>query len=124
MNYWVHTAGRYRATCIVGIVYVTFFNCHQFNSVTYMPDEIVLARMMRALDLELDKAMHYHNEGYGIDNDYGLPAQVMRPVHIYSVSVTEASFNPADYKEAQCIISPFMPRQSISSPFCHRRGPS
>ena len=41
---------------------------------TYMPDKIVLARMMTALDLEFEKAMHYHNEGYQSDNDYGLPA--------------------------------------------------
>ena len=34
----------------------------------------------------------------------------MRPVHIYSVLTTEASFNPADYKETQCPSSPFIPR--------------
>ena len=50
---------------------------------------------MTALDLEFEKALHYPDEGYEIDNDYGLPAQVMRPVFIYSVSTTEAPFNPA-----------------------------
>ena len=65
-----------------------------------MPDEIVLSRMMTALDLEFEKAMHY-NEGYERNNDYGLPGQVMRPVHISSVPTFGASFNPADYKEAQ-----------------------
>ena len=61
--------------------------------------------------------MHYHNAGYKCNNDYGLLAQVMRPVHIYLVSMTEASFNLADYKKAQNTISPFMPRQprSLSS---------
>ena len=39
----------------------------------YMPDEIMLTRMMTALDLEFEKAMHYHNEGYESDNNYGLP---------------------------------------------------
>ena len=73
-----------------------------------MPDD--LARMMTALDLEFEKALHYHDKGYESDNDYGLPAQIMRPVHIYSVSNTKASFNPADYKEAQHTISPFTPR--------------
>ena len=30
----------------------------QFDAMTYMLDEIVLARMMTALDLEFEKAMH------------------------------------------------------------------
>ena len=42
---------------------------------------------------------------------YGLPTQVMRPVHVYLVLTTEASFNPTNYKGAQCPISPFTPRQ-------------
>ena len=65
-----------------------------------------IARMITALDLEFKKAMHYNDKGYDSDNDYGLPPHVMRPVHIYSASTTEA-FNLADYKEAQHIISSF-----------------
>ena len=83
MNYLVCTAGRFRTTSILGRVHAAFFNCYQFSAMTYMPNEIVLARMMTALDLEFEKAMHYH-KGYESDNDYGLPAQVMRPVCIYS----------------------------------------
>ena len=63
-----------------------------------------------ALDLEFEKAMHYYVEGYESDNNYGLPPQVMSPVHIYSVFSHEASFNPADYKETQHTISTLMPR--------------
>ena len=110
MNYLVCTAGRYRATSILGRVHAAFFNHYQFDAVTYMLDDTVLVGMMTALDLEFEKAMHYHDGGYESDNDYGLPAQVVRSVHIYSVSTTEESFNPADYKEAQHTISPFMPR--------------
>ena len=95
---------------ILGRVQAAFFNCHQFNAVTYMPDEIVWARMMTAPDLEFEKPMYYLDEGYERDNDYGLSAQVMRPVHIYSVTFTEDSFNHADYKEGQHTISPFIPR--------------
>ena len=76
----------------------------------YMPDEIVLARMMTALDLEFEKDMHYHDEGYESDSDYGLTAQVMRLVCIYLVSPTKASFNLVKYKEAQLTITPFIPR--------------
>ena len=48
---------------------------------THMPDEIVLSRIMTALDLEIKGALHYQDKGYEIDSDYGLPAWVMRPVH-------------------------------------------
>ena len=76
---------------------------------TYMPDEIVWARMITALDLEFEKALHYNDEGYENNNDYELPAQVMRPVQIYSVSTTMANFNLADYEEAQYTTSPSHP---------------
>ena len=82
MNYWIHIAGRYRAVSILWRVHASFFNCCKFDAMTYMPDEIVLAGMMTMLDLEFEKAMHYHNEGYESDNDYGLPLQIMRPVHV------------------------------------------
>ena len=59
----------------------------------YMSDEIILARMMTVLDIEFEKAMHYHDEGYESNNDNGLPLQFMRPAHIYLVFTTEASYN-------------------------------
>ena len=34
-----------------------------------MPDEIVLAKFITALDLEFERVLHYHNEGYDSDND-------------------------------------------------------
>ena len=76
----------------------------------HRPDETVLARMMTAVDLKFEKAMHYHDEGYESDNDYGIPPQVMRPVHVYSVFITEASYNLTEYMVTQCPISPFTPR--------------
>ena len=111
MSFWVHTAGTYRATSILGRVHSAFFNYHQFNKMTHMPDEIVLAKINAALDLEFERALHYHDERYESDIEYGLPTQVMRLVHVYSFSTTEASFNPTDYKGAQCPISSFTPRQ-------------
>ena len=39
-----------------------------------MPDEVILVRMIVALDLKFEKAMYYHDEGYESDNDYGLPS--------------------------------------------------
>ena len=109
MNFWVHTAGTYRVMSILGRLHAVFFNYYQFNEMTHMPDDIVLARIMTALDLEFEMALYYLDEEYKSDNDYGLPCQVMMPVHVYSI--TETSFNPTDYKGAQCPISPFTPRQ-------------
>ena len=65
--------------------------------------------MMTALDLEFEKAMHYHDEGYESNNDYGLPPWVMRPVCIYSGFTSKASYNPAEYIVTQCPISPSLP---------------
>ena len=70
-----------------------------------MPDEIVWVRLMTALDLEFKRILHYHHEGHDRDNDYELPGQVMRPVHVYSVLKAEASFYLTDYKGVQCPIS-------------------
>ena len=112
MNFWVCTAGTYRATAILGRVHAAFFNYNHFNEMTNMPDKIILARIMTALDLELRRALHYHEEGYENDNNYGIPGQVMRPMNVYWVSTTEASFNSTDYRGAQCPISPFTQRWS------------
>ena len=101
MNYWVHTAGRYRSTSILEKVHKAFINYYQYHGMTYMVDEIILARMMTALDLEFERALHYHDGGYESDTDYGLPAHITRPICIYSVFATEASFDPADFTTAQ-----------------------
>ena len=105
MNCWVHTAGRYRGTSILRRLHAAFFNSHQIEAMIYIPDEVVLERIMTALDLEFKKAMHYHDEGYESD-DYGLLPQVMRPGHIYSVFTNEASFNLVEYKVTPHTISP------------------
>ena len=122
MSYRVHTAGRHRATSILGRFHAAFFNCHQFDAMIYMPDGIVLARMMTALGLEFKIPMHCHDKGYRSDNEYGLSPQIMRPEHIYSLFTTEAPFNLAEYKRTQCTISPFITRQPRSLPI-HSRGP-
>ena len=59
-----------------------------------MPGEIILARIIIEIDLEFERALHYHNEGYDSDNDYDLPGPFMRPVHVNLVSVTEAFLSP------------------------------
>ena len=116
MNYLVHAAGRYRSTSILEKVLLAFFNYYQFNAMTQMPHNIILARMMTTLDMEFKRAWHYHNEGYKSDSDYGLPPQITRPIHMYSAFTTEASFDLADFTTAQHPISPFTPRHPRSLP--------
>ena len=70
----VCTAGTYQATAIHDRAHAAFFNYHQFNKMTHMPDEIVLVKILTALDLEFERALHYHDEGYESDNDYGYEA--------------------------------------------------
>ena len=100
MNYWVYTAGRSRYTSILEKVHKAFFNYYQFNAMADVPDEIISARMMTTLDLEFKRALQYHHEGYKSDNDYGLPPWIARPVWVYSVFTTEASFDTADFTTA------------------------
>ena len=73
MNYWVHTARRHRVASVLGRVHASFFTSHHMQEMIYVPDEIILVRMIGALDLEFEKAMQYHDEGYESDSDYGLP---------------------------------------------------
>ena len=96
---------------------LTRFNYYQFHAMANMPDEIVLARMMTALDLGFERTLHYHDKEYESDNDYGLPPHITRPVHIYSVFSAEASFNLAYYTTAQSQLSPFILRCPRGLPF-------
>ena len=65
--------------------------------------------MMTTLDLEFKRALHYHDEGYKSDNDYGHPPQITRPINMYSIFTTESSFDHSNFTTAQCPISPFTP---------------
>ena len=69
MNCWIHIAGTDRATSLLGRIHTAFFSYHQFIEMTTMSDEIVLASTMTALDLEFERALYYHDEGYDSDND-------------------------------------------------------
>ena len=71
----------------------------------YMPDEIILVRMMSAPDLEFERALHYHDEGYESDNDYEFLPQITRPICIYSVFTTKTFFDLADFTTAQHLIN-------------------
>ena len=102
---------------VLGRVHASFFTTHQMQEMIYMLDDVNKARMMVVLDLEFEKAIHHHDEGYESYNDYGLPPQVTKPIHIYSFFTTKASFDPAEFTITQCPISPFTPKHPGSLPF-------
>ena len=106
----------YKSTSIFEKLHKAFFNYYRFCAMAFMPDEIILARMMAALDLEFKRTLHYHDEGYKSENDYGLWPQIKRTICVNSIFTTEASSNPADFTTAQCLNSPFMPRCPRSLP--------
>ena len=63
----------YRAMAILDRIYTAYY----FSKMTNMPYETVLASIMTVLNLEFQRALHYHDEGYDSDNDYGLPGPVL-----------------------------------------------
>ena len=109
MNYGVCTSISHRALSVLGRVHVAFFDDHQMEEMSFMPDEIISSRMIAALDLEFEKTLHYHDERYECNNHYGLLPQVMRHIRVYSAFITKASFDPANFTTTQCQISPFIP---------------
>ena len=54
-NLWVCAAGMYRATEILNRFHTAFFNYNYFSQMIIVPDKIVLARIMTALDLEFKR---------------------------------------------------------------------
>ena len=83
---------------------------------TNMPYEIVLTRIVTALDLEFEWALHYHNNRYDSDIDYGLPGPFRRPVCIYLVSTTEAPSTPHPTRGHN--VSPLQSHQSDPGMSC------
>ena len=119
MNFLVHAVGMYRTKAIHSRVHTAFFNYNYFSKMTNIPDEIVLEKIVTVLDLEFERALHYHEEGYDSDSDYGLPGPFMKPVCIYLVSTTVASPSTADYRGTQSPTSPSTPRQTKEEMHLH-----
>ena len=119
MKYWVHMTRRYISTSILEKVHKAFFNHYQFHAMANMSDEIMLARMMTALDLEFEIALYYHDGGYESDNDYdcGFLPHITRLIHVYSMFSAEVSFNPADCITTKSKLSSFTSKHPRGLPF-------
>ena len=74
---------------------MAFFSRDYFGEMTTVANEHILAQFTLALEIEFERILQFHNEGYGSGHDYDLPKLLIRSNHTYSVSsAAEASFNP------------------------------
>ena len=70
---------------------------------------------MLALEIEFERALQFHDEGYESGDDYDLPKPLIRSTHIYLVSsAAETSFNPTNYQESTTPTSPLIPEMKTS----------
>ena len=97
VNNWIHTVGPHRSTTVLNRVHVAILNSDYFSEITTWENEHLLAQFTIALEIEFERALQFHNEGYKSSDDYDLPKLLIRSTCIYSVlSVAETSFNPTD----------------------------
>ena len=61
MNYWVHKAGRYRVTSILGRVYAAFLNCYQFDEMTYTHSCLLWLDLVWMFQVDRDTKSIYPN---------------------------------------------------------------
>ena len=86
---------------------MAFFNSDNFIDIATRPNEILLETFMLSLEIESERALYLHNEGYKTSDDFGLPKLFIRSTYTYSVpSVAETSFNPTDYQRPTIPTSP------------------
>ena len=77
------------------------FNSDYFGEMTTRANKHLLAQFTLALEIEFEKALQFHNEGYKSSDDYDLPKLLIWLTHNYLISsAAEASFNPTDYQRA------------------------
>ena len=75
------------------------FHCDYFLHWAYTPDQHVLATFILALEINFERALYLHDEGYKTGDDYDLPHPLRKSTHIYvEPSVVIASLNPMDYQ--------------------------
>ena len=96
INDLIHMAGTYRSTLVLNKVHVSFFSSDYFSEITTRANKHLLAKFMLVLEIEFERALQFHDEGYESGDDHDLPKLLIRSTHIYLVSSTvEISFNPS-----------------------------
>ena len=100
-------AGKYRSTVVLDKVHEAFFNSDYFIEITTRENEHLLTQFPSALEIEFERALHFHDEGYESGDDYGLPKPLITSAYINSVSsAAKTSFNPTHYPESTAPTSP------------------
>ena len=111
VNNWIHMAGIYWSTVVLHKVHMAFFNRDYFGEVTTRENKYLLVQFTWALEMEFERALQFHDEGYESSNDYDLPKLLIRSTHIYLVSsAVETSFNSTDYQESTTATSLSTPK--------------
>ena len=89
-------------------VYKALFPCKDFLHWDYKPN--LSATFLLALEMEFEKGLCLHNEGYETDVYYYLSQLIMKFAHIHMVtSAAKASFYPIDDQEPTVPIFPSTP---------------
>ena len=97
---WIQEAGTYRSTVVLNRVYKAFFHSEDFLDWAHIPDQMLLAILMLALEIESERMLYLHNEGSETGDDYGLPQPLNKSIYIYSVlSLAKDSFSFTDYQK-------------------------
>ena len=66
-------ACTHRSTVVLYKVHMAFFNSDDFVEMTTRANEHLLAQFMLALEIEFERALNFHNDGYKSGDNYGLP---------------------------------------------------
>ena len=73
----------------------------------------LLACFSLALEIEFERALQFHNEGYESGDNYDLPKPLISSTHIYSVSsADETSFNSVGYQKSTIPTSLSTPKKT------------
>ena len=117
---WIQVARSHRSTMILDKLYKAFFHCHDFLHCTYRPDQNLLATFILALQIEFERTLYLHDEGYKTSDDYDLPQPLHKYTCIYAVpSVAEVSFDPTGYKGSTIPAFPSMLKERQAEPSLH-----
>ena len=102
---------------ILDKVYKAFFHSKDFVNWAYKPH--LTHTLLLSLEIEFERGLYLHGEGYNTDPNYDLPQLLQRTTHIYVVpSTTKASFDPLSSQRGTASILLSTPTGRVAgSPF-------
>ena len=80
---WIQKASTYRSTVVLNRIYKAFFHSKDFLDRVHRPDQILLAILMLALEIEFERALYLYDEGYETSDNYCLPQLLNKSTWFY-----------------------------------------